>query len=353
MTRSQRSTTTGRMPPDGTERAYPDERLDGTATVVTEKAPTPPAPGKVGNDGSDVAAMGATKRRNLAGATSRHGLHDDDPPSVDKRAATRTQYTDGQFDNGLDVYPEGSSRSTRPGHDTFRDDRPEAHGDGRPPPGGQRDVRSTDDGLGTFPETSRTVRPASTTSTANGSTGRSWPDEPIITRAGETPASVRAAAAPPATARTGTTTVSRTMTADRATAPRGGANGRRQGRRGAGALMSDVASDMSMLVRQEVDLAKAEIRQSAVRAGKGAGMFGGAAGAGVFAVLFLLLAAMFGLSEVMALGWAALIIGALLVVSAAALALIGRANVKKAHAKPAQTVETLKEDMQWAHGLRK
>ncbi|MBL7487387.1 phage holin family protein [Frankia sp. AgB1.9] len=144
------------------------------------------------------------------------------------------------------------------------------------------------------------------------------------------------------------------MTADRtATAGPGTLPGGRKGRRGAGALVSEVASDMSMLVRQEIDLAKAEVRQSAVRAGKGAGMFGGAAGAGVFAVLFLLLAAMFGLSEVMALGWAALIVAALLIVSAAVFALLGRANVKKAHAKPEQTVETLKEDMQWAHGLRK
>jgi hypothetical protein len=322
------------MPPDAAERTFPDDRLDGTTTVVTEKTSARPEPGDVGNAGenrSDVTAMEAAKRRHFAGTTNRHGLHDDEPSSVDKRPAATVPHTEGQFDDGLDVYPEGSSRSMRSGHDTFRDDRPEARGDRLPR--GDRDARGVD--AETFPETSRTVRPP--TATATGSTGSNWSDEPIITRAGETPASVRAAAAPPATA---PTTASRTMTADR-------------GRRGAGALVSEVASDMSMLVRQEIDLAKAEVRQSAGRAGKGAGMFGGAAGAGVFAVLFLLLAAMFGLSEVMALGWAALIVAALVIVSAAAFALLGRANVKKAHAKPEQTVETLKEDMQWAHGLRK
>ncbi|ADP84892.1 phage holin family protein [Pseudofrankia inefficax] len=349
MTRSQRSTTTGRMPPDGAERTFPDDRLDGTTTAVTDKTSARPASGDVGNAGenrSDVAAMGAAKRRHFAGATNRHGLHDDEPSSVGKRTVATAAHPDGQFDDGLDVYPEGSSRSTRSGHDTFRDDRHEA-------PGG-RDSRGVGS-VETFPETSRSVRP----SVATGSTGGNWSDEPIITRAGETPASVRAAAAPPAharstapTAASGTMTADRTATAGPGTLDRQGAGGRK-GRRGAGALVSEVASDMSMLVRQEIDLAKAEVRQSAVRAGKGAGMFGGAAGAGIFAVLFLLLAAMFGLAEVMALGWAALIVAALLIAAAAVFALMGRANVKKAHAKPEQTVETLKEDMQWAHGLRK
>jgi hypothetical protein len=308
--------------------------------------------------------MGATKRRHLAGNASPGGLHDDHSHPADKTAATATRQTDDRFD---DVYPEASSRSTRPGHDTFRDDRHEARADRYPQRGSDPITRATGDDIGTFPETSRMVTPVPTTAAASGSTASDWSDEPIITRAGEMPASVRAAAARPATTRTAmTTTGSRTMTADRGTDYRStaaptvadrGVIGRRgtgrPGRRGPGGLVSDVVSDMSMLLRQEVDLARAEVRQSAVRAGKGAGMLGGAAGAGAFAVLFLLLAAMFGLSTVMALGWAALIVGVLLAVSAGILGLLGRANVKKAHAKPTQTVETLKEDMQWAHGLRK
>ncbi|MDT3439806.1 MULTISPECIES: phage holin family protein [unclassified Pseudofrankia] len=121
----------------------------------------------------------------------------------------------------------------------------------------------------------------------------------------------------------------------------------------AGQLVSGVAADMSTLIRKEVELAKVEVRQSASRAGKGAGMFGGAAGAAVFAVLFLLLAAMFGLSEVMALGWAALIVAAILLLSAAVLGLVAKRTVKKVHPAPTQTVETLKEDVRWASGLRK
>ncbi|OHV35699.1 hypothetical protein BCD49_21920 [Pseudofrankia sp. EUN1h] len=129
--------------------------------------------------------------------------------------------------------------------------------------------------------------------------------------------------------------------------------GGKRSRPSAGQLVSGVAADMSTLIRKEVELAKAEVRQSANRAGKGAGMFAGAGGAAVFAVLFLLLAAMFGLSEVMALGWAALIVAAILVLSAAVLGLVAKRTVKKVHPAPTQTVETLKEDVRWASGLRK
>jgi hypothetical protein len=181
---------------------------------------------------------------------------------------------------------------------------------------------------------------------------RAAPGEPVVTPVGVMPESVRASAgtpAPPA------------ARAVPATAPTGGrppgavppAAGRGAGRASAGELVSDVAADMSTLFRKEIELAKAEMRQSAARAGRGAGAFGGAAGVGAFALLFLLLAVMFGLGAVMALGWAALIVGCVLVLTAAGLGLFGAKAIRKVHAKPQQTVETLKEDMQWAHGLRK
>ena len=117
-------------------------------------------------------------------------------------------------------------------------------------------------------------------------------------------------------------------------------------------LVTDVTHDISTLFRQEIALAKAEIKEEAVKAGKGAGMFGGAAGAGYFALIFLLLAAMFGLGEVMALGWAALIVAGVLLLAAGLLALRGRSTVQTVHPAPTQTVETLKEDVQWARNRK-
>ncbi|MCK9903037.1 hypothetical protein CC117_29490 [Parafrankia colletiae] len=119
-----------------------------------------------------------------------------------------------------------------------------------------------------------------------------------------------------------------------------------------GQLVSEVANDVSTLFRQELALAKAELREEATKAGKGAGMFAGAGGAGFFALVFILLAVMFGLGSVMALGWAALIVGVLLVAAAAVLALMGRRTVKDVHPAPTQTVETLREDVQWAQNRR-
>ncbi|MEX5636232.1 phage holin family protein [Parafrankia sp. FMc2] len=119
-----------------------------------------------------------------------------------------------------------------------------------------------------------------------------------------------------------------------------------------GQLVSEVANDVSTLFRQELALAKAELREEATKAGKGAGMFAGAGGAGFFALVFILLAVMFGLGSVMALGWAALIVGVLLVATAAVLALMGRRTVKNVHPAPTQTVETLREDVQWAQNRR-
>ncbi|SNQ52276.1 conserved hypothetical protein [Frankia canadensis] len=132
----------------------------------------------------------------------------------------------------------------------------------------------------------------------------------------------------------------------------GGGAARPEERESTGHLVAEVVTDISTLFRQEVALAKAEIREEAKKAGKGAGMFAGAGGAGYFALLFVLLAVMFGLGEVMALGWAALIVGVALAVVAAVLALSGRVTVRKVHPAPTQTVETLREDVQWAQSRR-
>ena len=73
-------------------------------------------------------------------------------------------------------------------------------------------------------------------------------------------------------------------------------------------MVSKVAEDLSTLMRQELELAKTEVKQEAARAGKAGASLGGAGLAGWLAILFLSLTAMFALGNVMDLGWAALIV---------------------------------------------
>ncbi|MEV7078470.1 phage holin family protein [Streptomyces sp. NPDC093516] len=115
-----------------------------------------------------------------------------------------------------------------------------------------------------------------------------------------------------------------------------------------GELLSTVTSDVQQLLHQEAELAKAEIREEAAKAGKAAGMFGGAGFAGYMVALLLTLAAMFGLANVMDLAWAALIVTALWAVIGLVLYRRGRAQMRTVSPKPEQTMETLKEDMRWA-----
>lgn len=109
-----------------------------------------------------------------------------------------------------------------------------------------------------------------------------------------------------------------------------------------GALLSDVAADISLLMRQEVELAKAEVRQSAASAGRAAGMLGGAGVAGHLALLFLSVALWWGLgSAIDNLGWSALVVGALWALVAAVLAYSGRRRLTDITGIP-QTVDTAK-----------
>ncbi|MFF5881931.1 phage holin family protein [Streptomyces sp. NPDC012589] len=115
-----------------------------------------------------------------------------------------------------------------------------------------------------------------------------------------------------------------------------------------GQLLSAVTSDLQTLFRKEVELAKAEVKQEASTAGKAAGMYGGAGFAGYMVLLFLSLAAVLGLSNVMDGGWAALIVTAVWAVVAGVLFLMGRARMRTVSPTPEQTVETMKENAAWA-----
>ncbi|MCC9205297.1 phage holin family protein [Arthrobacter sp. zg-Y769] len=110
-----------------------------------------------------------------------------------------------------------------------------------------------------------------------------------------------------------------------------------------GDLLGQVTQDMSTLMRQEVELAKVELKQSATRAGKGGGMFAGAAVAGYFVLLFLSVALWYALgTTAIGFGWSAVIVAVIWAIVAAVLASRGRKEMKKIKGMP-QTSETLQE----------
>jgi Putative Actinobacterial Holin-X, holin superfamily III len=114
-----------------------------------------------------------------------------------------------------------------------------------------------------------------------------------------------------------------------------------------GELIGNISDDLSRLFRQEVELAKAELKQEATKAGKAAGMLGGAGFAGYLAVVLLSFALVFGLGNVMDLGWAALIVAVVWGVIGAVLYANGRKKLKTVDPVPHRTVDTIKEDAQW------
>jgi hypothetical protein len=109
-----------------------------------------------------------------------------------------------------------------------------------------------------------------------------------------------------------------------------------------GELVGEVMRDLSTLIRKEVELAKAELTDTAKKAGAGAGMFGGAAYGAMMAVLFLSIALWWALALLVGGGWSGVIVAVLWAIIAAVLYSAGRAKVKKVRGAP-QTVETIKE----------
>jgi Putative Actinobacterial Holin-X, holin superfamily III len=114
------------------------------------------------------------------------------------------------------------------------------------------------------------------------------------------------------------------------------------------ALLRRLSDQTSLLVREEVALAKAELAEKGRHAGKGAGMFGAAGSFGFYAFGALTAAAILALDLILP-GWlAATIVGVAYALIAGIAALAGRRQLRQAGpAVPEQTVETLKEDVRW------
>ncbi len=119
--------------------------------------------------------------------------------------------------------------------------------------------------------------------------------------------------------------------------------------RSLGDLFSDLSRETTTLVRQEVQLAKTELTQSATEVARGIGMLVAGGAVAYAGLLFLLLAIVFGLIEA---GWdawlSALAVGVVVVAIGAVLVLRARESLKPANLAPRRTVETLKEDQEWA-----
>jgi uncharacterized membrane protein YqjE len=116
-----------------------------------------------------------------------------------------------------------------------------------------------------------------------------------------------------------------------------------------GELLKELSNQTTTLVRQELELAKAEMAEKGKQAGIGAGMFGGAGLFGVFALAALTTCVIAALATGMDVWLAALIVALVYAAVAAVLALLGRQRTREAAPPaPEQAIESTKEDIQWA-----
>jgi uncharacterized membrane protein YqjE len=121
-----------------------------------------------------------------------------------------------------------------------------------------------------------------------------------------------------------------------------------------GELVKQLSEQTSNLVRQEIELAKVELEAKGKSFGEGAGMFGAAAVVGLLALGTLTALLLSLLDKAMDFALAALIVTLVYAAIAAVLAVQGRDRVKRGlPAAPEQTVETVKEDVQWAKSQAK
>ena len=120
-----------------------------------------------------------------------------------------------------------------------------------------------------------------------------------------------------------------------------------------GDLFKDFTADVSTLMRKEIELARIELKDEVSKGAHAGGVLGATALAGYLALLMASFAAAWGLAEVMAAGWAFLIVAAVYAIIAAILYTRGRRELQQLQLKPEQTIQTLKEDVQWAKQQKK
>jgi hypothetical protein len=114
-----------------------------------------------------------------------------------------------------------------------------------------------------------------------------------------------------------------------------------------GQLVANLSEDVQTLFRQEIELAKTEIREEAKGTAQAAGMFGAAGFAAYMVAVLGSLAAVFGLGSLLGLGWAALIVAGVWALIGLILFATGRMRLRKTSVKPERTIESVKEDAEW------
>jgi len=120
-----------------------------------------------------------------------------------------------------------------------------------------------------------------------------------------------------------------------------------------GDLISRMTSDVGQLVSTQIELAKVEIKDEVTRAGKGAGMVGGGGLAAFVAVLLLSFAIAYWLADAFDdLGWGFFVVGLVYAGAAAVLVWKGKQHIATATPIAQQTIETIKEDVEWARQQR-
>lgn len=120
-----------------------------------------------------------------------------------------------------------------------------------------------------------------------------------------------------------------------------------------GELVSRMTTDVGRLVSTQIELAKVEIKDEVTRAGKGAGMVGGGGLAAVVAVLLLSFAVAYWLADAFDdLGAGFLVVGLVHAAIAAVLVMKGKQQINSATPIAEQTIETIKEDVEWARQQR-
>jgi uncharacterized membrane protein YqjE len=122
--------------------------------------------------------------------------------------------------------------------------------------------------------------------------------------------------------------------------------------RSLGEIVGDISNDLTTLVKQELELAKTELKEEAGKAGKGAGLLGGAGVSGLLALIFLSGALVYLLDSWIPRELAFLIVGLVWAVIGAVLALSGRKAIRSMNPQLPETQQTLKEDVAWARAQK-
>jgi uncharacterized membrane protein YqjE len=121
-----------------------------------------------------------------------------------------------------------------------------------------------------------------------------------------------------------------------------------QGDRSFTELLENIVDNIQGIIRSEVRLAKAEIREETSKASRAGAVLAAGAVLGLYGLGFLLLTGVYALEQVMAPWLSALIVGVVVALISAILLMSGRKLLKAVHPTPERTVQTVKENLEWA-----